>query len=217
MVLSLFRDAPGWARFHTHVRWRLFPFPTLLPYVPSRGLALDLGCGHGLFSFYLALEKPNLQIVGIDPDREKIGLARDIAARRGLPNLRFSVGMAEDVELPPCDVVSLVDVLYLIPYDAQERLLRAAAARLSPGGRLLLKDMSERPRWKAAWGVAQELLAVRVLHITHGSKFYFRREREWLELLGDLGLAARAIPLHSGYLHPHVLFVGERRAATDCI
>jgi 2-polyprenyl-3-methyl-5-hydroxy-6-metoxy-1,4-benzoquinol methylase len=211
-VLGLFRDAPLPARVHVQVRWRLFPFPSLLPFAPAAGTAVDLGCGHGLFPFCLATERPGLQVLGVDPDSAKIALARGIAERHGLSRLSFAAGLAEEAALPPCDLVSLIDVLYLVPYEAQERLLRTAAACLRPGGRLLVKEMRERPRWKAGWNRAQELIAVRLLHLSHGRRFYFRPQAEWQALLGGLGLAVQTSPLDEGYLHPHVLFVAARPA-----
>jgi len=51
---------------------------------------------------------------------------------------------------------------------------------------------------------------VRVLHLSQGHTFYFRTEAQWLALLSSLGLRAHAVPLDAGYLHPHVLFIGEK-------
>lgn len=209
MVTALYRSAPAWTRFHVGVRWRLFPFPALLPYAPTTGLAVDLGCGHGLLPFFLASERPALRLLASDPDGDKIGLAQEVARQNRIHNVQFVTALAQDTEYPACDWISLIDVLYLVPYEVQEALLRRAVARLRPGGRLMIKEMSERPRWKAAWGQAQELVAVRVLHLSQGHSFYFRSEADWLALLSGLGLRTSVLPLDAGYLHPHVLFIGE--------
>jgi hypothetical protein len=76
---------------------------------------------------------------------------------------------------------------------------------------LLLKEMSERPRWKYTWNWLEEWLAVRLLRITLGASFYFRPQSGWEALLSGLGLAVQTFRLDKGYLHPHVLFVGEKR------
>lgn len=210
MVTALFDKTPAWTRFHVNVRWRLFPFPALLPYAPPTGLAVDLGCGHGLLPFLLSTERPALRVLGSDPDADKIALAQQVAQRHHVHNVDFTCGLAQDVDIPACDWISLVDMLYLVPYPTQEDLLRRAAERLRPGGRLLIKEMSERSTWKTAWTRAQELLAVRVLHLSYGHSFYFRPEADWLSLLSSLGLRAHAVPLDAGYVHPHVLFIGEK-------
>ena len=209
-ALSRFRDAPLLHRLHVAVRLRLFPFPALLRLAPPSGRAVDLGCGHGLFSLMLSQARPGLQVLGIDPDAGKIARAR--AAAGEAANLRFEVGRAEDVPPLGCDLVCLVDVLYLLPPAQQESVLAAAAAGLRPGGRLLVKEMSERPRWKFLWNRAQETLSVRVLRVTHGRSFHFRSEAGWRRLLEGLGLRVRTERLDRGYLHPHLLIEGIRGA-----
>lgn len=209
-VLSYYAGAPRPARLHVAGRWRLFPFPALLPYLPAPGHWLDLGCGYGLLSFYLASRFPQAHITGVDPDQEKIALACHLAQVNGLTNLQFQAGLAQDHSIPECNLVTLVDVLYLIPREQQEQILAAAAAQLEPGGHLLLKEMREGPAWKYAWNWLEEWLAVRLLGITYGRQFYFRTQAEWEGLLCDLGLQVQTVRLDHGYIHPHVLFIGEK-------
>ena len=89
-----------------------FPFPALLPYAPATGLAVDLGCGHGLLPFFLATERPALRLLGSDPDGQKIGLAQRVAQRHHIHNVEFVTALAQDTEYPECDWISLVDVLW---------------------------------------------------------------------------------------------------------
>jgi hypothetical protein len=53
-------------------------------------------------------------------------------------------------------------------------------------------------------------MATRILKMTYGKGLYFRPEDEWIDLLDSLGLNVRVVRLHKGYLHPHILFVGEK-------
>jgi ubiquinone/menaquinone biosynthesis C-methylase UbiE len=49
---------------------------------------LDLGCGGGEVTFEIArLTGPDGAVVGIDMDEVKLGLAREAAGERGLPNV----------------------------------------------------------------------------------------------------------------------------------
>ncbi len=189
----------------------LFPFPALARHIPSSGAFLDVGCGYGVWSLYLAQQFPNAKIYGIDPDGEKIEVARLAAREAGLGNIQFEVGTAQAPPQRPFALVSVIDVLYLIPYPEQERFLSGVTSCLLPGGRLLLKEMSERPRWKYAWNWLEEWLAVRLLGITLGASFYFRPQAGWEALLSGLGLAVHTIRLDRGYVHPHILFVGEKQ------
>ena len=74
---------------------------------------LDVGCGHGLFGNLLALESAERQVVGVDPMDSKIAVAQRVAAP--LPNARYAVGSAADVTDGPYDVITILDVLYLLP------------------------------------------------------------------------------------------------------
>ncbi len=209
-ILSLYKSTPWQVQAHVKGRWRLLPFERLVEYVPTSGTLVDLGCGHGVWILYLARHFPELNLLGIDPDRDKISVAQSIVVGKHIPNTRFVVNAAESIRIPECDLVSIIDVMYLIPYDAQQRVLEHVVNALRPSGRLLLKEMGENPRWKYAWNWIEEWLAVRLLNITLGARFYFRTLREWEILLRKLGLRVETVKIDQGYLHPHVLLIGEK-------
>lgn len=209
-VLALYQSTPTQVQLHVKGRWRLFPFERLIGYVPSSGTLVDLGCGHGVWIFYLARHFHALSLLGVDPDRAKIEIAQSIVTEQQIPNARFMVNDAEGIRLPECDLVSIIDVMYLIPYEAQRRVLEHVVDALRPSGKLLLKEMGEMPRWKYVWNWTEEWLAVRLLNITMGARFYFRTTRGWEALLRELGLKVQTVRIDQGYLHPHVLLIGEK-------
>lgn len=190
------------------IRWRLCPFRAIAAYVPIQGTIIDLGCGHGLFTQKLARETPRRNVIGIDVDARKIALAQRLTTT--LPNLRFLIGDLMVIDVAPAQAVTIIDALYLVPYDAQERLLAACALRLAPGGVILLKEMADQPRWKVGLNWLEETLAVRVLRLTLGNKFYFRSCADWQALFQKLGYVVETIPLDRGYYHPHVLFLAKK-------
>ena len=197
-------------RLHMMVRWRVCPLPAIASCVPGSGVIVDLGCGHGLFSQLLARAAPDRRVIGIDLDVHKIALAKTLQ----LPNLEFIAGDVAVVDVPPAQAVTILDVFYLVPYAVQERLLEACAAKLAPGGVIVLKEMAERPRWKVWLNWLEETLAVRVLRITESdgyNQFYFRPRAEWQAVFARLGFTVEAIPLDRGYYHPHVVFVARKR------
>jgi hypothetical protein len=57
-------------------------------------------------------------------------------------------------------------VFYLVPYTVQEHLIAVCAQKLEAGGVIVLKEMSEVPRWKLRLAIWEEKLAVNVLRIT---------------------------------------------------
>jgi ubiquinone/menaquinone biosynthesis C-methylase UbiE len=200
------------ARLHLSIRRRMFGFDALLQHAPHTGTLIDLGCGHGWFAGMLAQARPGCQVIGFDPDEARVDEAREMAIARGLGNLRFEVGTAERVSLPPAAMVSVIDVLYLLSPADQESVVATAARALEPGGQLLVKEMGSRPRWKHTWNRLQETLAVRVLRLTASERrrFHFRDEQEWAALMQTAGLRVDIERLDAGYLHPHVLVRGTR-------
>jgi SAM-dependent methyltransferase len=209
-ALRSYRRAPLGDRLHVLVRWLTCPFPPIVEVLPTSGRVLEVGCGHGLFSGYLAQRSPELQVHGVDIDPDKIAVAAAAEAPDG-GRLRFAVGDSGSVPEGPWDGVVLVDVLYLLDEAAQRALLESCAAVLAPGGVLVVKDMATRPRWKARWNATQEALSVRILKITAGSpEFAFVDPDErarWLRLAGLQDVRARR--LDRGRVHPHHLLVGR--------
>jgi 2-polyprenyl-3-methyl-5-hydroxy-6-metoxy-1,4-benzoquinol methylase len=209
-ALRAYRHAPPGDRLHVLVRWLSCPFPPIADALPTTGRVLEVGCGHGLFSGYLARRSPGLRVHGVDIDAGKIAVAA-AAERPDGDRLSFAVGESGSVPAGPWDAVVLVDVLYLLDEAGQRALLEACAAVLAPGGALVVKDMATRPRWKARWNAAQEALSVRVLQITAGSReFAFVDPDERARWLVAAGLReVRARRLDRGRIHPHHLLAGR--------
>jgi SAM-dependent methyltransferase len=206
----LFRGAPLKVRAHARLRALMFPFEVLLPHLPDRGTIVYLGCGHGVLTMLAARARPKAQLVGCDVDEGRIALARRMSDDAGLPNVHFEIAGAEEAPLDGAQAIACVDVMYLLSESAQEKLVARAAQALVPGGRLLLKEMGTPPRWKAAWNLAQETIAVKVVGWTIGEGFFFRDGEGFAALMRAHGLAPRIERLDAGYPHPHVLVRGDK-------
>ena len=209
VLADLFRDAPLRDRTHIRLRWSSCPFPEVAAAVPERGRILEIGCGHGLFSAYLAAGSPQRDVVGIDIDERKIALA-ELAIRRGA---KMRVQRVEPGALPDgtWDAAVIVDVLYLLPEDDQRRMISLAARALAEGGRLIVKETALRPAWKFRLTQLQELLMVKITRITAGQDIAFVGSEAIAGWMRAEGLSVSERPLEAGSLHPHVLIVGDRR------
>jgi len=210
-VLSLFQGAPLQVRAHVAVRWASCPFPAVAAQLPASGRILEVGCGHGLLSLYLALASPEREVVGIDVDEEKLAAARVAAAGAGLA-ATFDVVAGAALPEGPWAGIAIVDVLYLLAADDQRALLRSCAGALAPGGVLAVKEMALAPRWKARWNSVQETAAVKILGITEGEELTFLAPADMAAAMAAGGLTVRDRPVHRGYPHPHHLLVGHQPA-----
>ena len=74
-ALRAYRTAPLGDRLHVLVRWFELPVPPVVEELPDAGRVLEVGCGHGLFSRYLAERSPGLHVHGVDIDADKIAVA----------------------------------------------------------------------------------------------------------------------------------------------
>jgi 2-polyprenyl-3-methyl-5-hydroxy-6-metoxy-1,4-benzoquinol methylase len=215
-AVELFASAPRGTRLHTRLRWWWCPFPVLESSVPSAGDVLEVGCGHGLLSLYLALGSPRRHVVGVDIDSAKIAEAKEAAGRLrpGEANVTFQAVDAGYVPEGAWDAVVVADVLYLLPEPDQHALLTAAANALRPNGVLVVKEMGLTPRWKLTWNRAQETLATRVFRVTDsvGRGLTFVEPERMASWLTDVGLEVSHRAVDRGYPWPHHL-IEARRAA----
>jgi 2-polyprenyl-6-hydroxyphenyl methylase/3-demethylubiquinone-9 3-methyltransferase len=206
-----YKKAPLRDRVHVAARLALCPFRRLAAQVPSRGLIVDLGCGHGHLAHALAMESPRRRVVGIDLSPHKLSIASAVGTSQRVQFLQGSA-LANPI-VGPCQAILLVDVLYLLRAAQQEQVLRDCYDRLAPGGTLLIKTTDDRPAWKAGVSRFEEWLAVRVLRITHCETdfFAFRPLTEWAALCERIGFETEIVRLDQGYVHPHGAVVGVRR------
>lgn len=213
-ALELYSHQSRGARAHTLVRWYSCPFAPVAAALPTRATILEIGCGHGLFSAYAALAQPDRLMVGTDIDAAKIAHAQ--AALAPISD-RVTAVVAPDGEVPDSDApggqwdaIVIVDMLYLLPEPGQRALLASAAAKIRPGGRLVVKEMSTSPRWKARWNRLQEWLSVRVLRITAGGTMVFVDPAVMAGWLREDGLEVEVRRLDGGRLHPHAMLIATR-------
>jgi SAM-dependent methyltransferase len=106
--------------------------------VPGHGIAIDLGAGFGMHA--IALARGGYEVVAIDTSAllldELKADSSDLAIRAVQADLR---DFRRHVDVPVSLIVCLGDTLTHLATAADvERLCRAAAAALEPGGRLVL-------------------------------------------------------------------------------
>jgi len=201
-VISQYRELSLRESGYLSVRWLVCPFDRVLPLVPERGSLLDVGCGSALWLTYLAQERPALELHGVEPDARKLALAsRSSAAGR----MQVRQGYVEEIPTATFDVVTILDVLCLVPDEAKTAMIGASFRALRPGGTIVLKDADTRPWWKYAPTVLEELVAVHVLRMTVGRPHF--RPLEWLarELASAGFRDVQTSRIDRGYMHTHVV------------
>ncbi|HET7250150.1 MAG TPA: methyltransferase domain-containing protein [Gemmatimonadales bacterium] len=112
----------------------------LMPHLRPGMTILDCGCGPGSITIGLAEAVAPGDVVGVDVEPRQLDSARQLAAERGVPNLRFE--SASIYELPFADASFDVAVAHFVIEHVSDplRALREMRRVLKPGGIAAVKD-----------------------------------------------------------------------------
>lgn len=207
---ELFHSTHPRFRHYARAKYRLDPcYRALCARIPDGATVVDLGCGLGMLPIALALSGRGRRIVGVDWDAAKLEAGRTAAA--GLSQVTLTRADAREFALPPCDAVTLVDVLHYYDAPVQTALLAKAAAALRPGGQIFVRETDPARGGGARLTRFFERLMVR-LGWNRGPGV---RYRPLAELRGDLerlGFRVEHVEL-AGATHPgNVLFCAQKES-----
>ena len=175
----------------------------------SGGTLLDVGCGQGLTLALLAEARravdagtwpagspapPRFErMAGIETRRRVASIAR--AALEG--DAEIIEGDARTLSIEPASAVLLFDVLHLMRPEEQEALLTETAARLKPGGVVLVREADASAGWRStAVRLGNRLKAIALR--TRQSSFHARTEAEWRECFAQRGFRTDVRPMGGG-------------------
>jgi len=209
----LYRAAPRRMAGYAAFKYRLDPvYRRVGALVPEDSLTVDVGTGLGMLPVLLALLGGGRRALGLDWDSAKLAAGR--AAAAGIEAVELREGDARGLPLPPCDVVTLIDVLHYHAELEQRALLAAAAAALRPGGLLLVREGDGGRGGGARFTRGLEALAVRTGWNRGAGGNRFRPVGELVAELSGLGLTVEVEEL-AGALHPGNVLIVARKGGGD--
>jgi SAM-dependent methyltransferase len=185
---------------------------------------VDIGCGQGLFVSLLSAMSAMQSRAGewplgwptIPAGARYVGIElmpKDVARAQASvghlqPEPRFVCADMCTAELPPTDLVVILDVLHYVDLEAQESVLRRVRNALQPGGRLLLRigDADSRRGFAISQWVDRTVTRIRGHRV---SPTWGRPLREWMDLLQGLGFTVQSIPMSEGTPFANVLLVAD--------
>jgi SAM-dependent methyltransferase len=182
-TVARFADAPPSVRHY--VRTKLWTDPALatIAALPGPfGRVVDAGCGYGQIGLALLELGRAEDVTGFDEDAERIAVANRAAEGRA----HFEVKSLANVDFPEADTILFVDSLHYLPIDEQNRVLSRAVHALTPGGRLVVRDVDAGGSVRAAFTA----IAERIAAVARGRKieFGFRPTTDLVAMLSRLGL-----------------------------
>lgn len=183
-----YQRAPINDRYYVTCKMSIDPVFRLLSELPgSFDSVLDLGCGRGQLALLLLELGRATSVLGIDSDARKVEIAVTAATQGREVTAEFRAGDLGQVSLPRADTILIVDVLHYLPLAEQDALLRAAAAALTPGGRLLVRELNAKPGARSFFTRFTEWWA-RKTGVNHGRATHYRSASELTSVLEDAGL-----------------------------
>jgi len=200
-------------RHRRYVRGKLKWDPMFEAAVPLFALSarplLDIGCGLGLLGQYLRERGARARYFGVDLDGAKIEEARAAAISGGL-DIEFATVDASS--LPPFGGdVALIDVLHYLPQSQQREVLANAAARVAPGGVLVIRNVLRDESWRYRITVAEEKI-IAVFGWMRFATGHFPRREDIEAPLAALGFDVRVEPLWGRTPFNSYLIVARRAA-----
>lgn len=205
-LLELYKDAPYAYKIYNIVRYNICPFFEIEKHIPSEGGILDCGCGHGLFTNFLAMKSNKRYVIGMDTNKKKIKAA--LSSLRGRKNVEFrSGGLEEALFIKDVKCFLLMDVLYFIPLAQKKELLMKFYKMLPNGAALVIKTVQKTPRWKYLWTLFHVTIVDNLFHRGFEGNTYFLKKEEYLDLLKEIGFTVDFKDLSKGYPYPHCLYI----------
>jgi demethylmenaquinone methyltransferase / 2-methoxy-6-polyprenyl-1,4-benzoquinol methylase len=117
--------------------WKL----RILDKIPAGSTCImDQACGTGILSIKIARRFPHARVIGVDMTEEYLDVARKKAETRGVRNVQFLLGRAEDVD--PGQPVDCITSSYLAKYADLELLVHGSRRMLKDGGTLIMHDFT---------------------------------------------------------------------------
>lgn len=210
ILYSLYKKTDVTTQLFVAIRLITAPFLSLELYVPKRGMILDLGCGHGLFSFIAAITSLQRKIVGIDPDISKLNAINSIHNYKTRVTFNTKT-LQELVKIKKkFQAIVIIDVVYLLPKEELVNTLLLCQKLLTKKGKIVLKT-SQMEKGLGHWlAFLQEKIMVQALRRTKSSStgLYFRTLDEYRSLFTASGLEVQVESrLKTIFFHPHYLFV----------
>ena len=211
-IMNLYRSAKLKDRLIILARFLFSVHPimdVLEKYIPKSGLIIDLGCGYGIISHLLSLSHPERKIIGFDVSHIRIETARKTES----DNIQFQLADIKKAQIPTCDAVIIIDILYLIPYQDQERVLLKCFEGLNQDGVMIIKDTNKSTSWKFRYTYIEERIKTKLGiygREVREKSLHYRSSEDFSALLKRIGFDLLVIKKkHSFY--PGIFYICRRK------
>ena len=179
------------------------PFDEILGYLPEGVASFDIGCGTGYLLARIAATKRPTGLGGIEISERLIRFSED-RIRQVSPSVPLRLAVYDGSTLPESisdfDYLWMVDVLHHIPPANQALALKAIAAKMKSGARLVFKDIDAGRPWLCLANKFHDLLS-------SGEIGHERSRSDAASMLRDAGLEITMEGVRRMWVYPHYWYV----------
>jgi ubiquinone/menaquinone biosynthesis C-methylase UbiE len=140
-----------WAR--VAARWYYAPIARkIASCISSLGdepVLVDLGTGPGILALQVHRILPHAKIIGVDPSREMLNIARINASESGMENFDARLGRAEEIPIETDSIDLVFSQFSFHEWQDQAKGLEEVFRILRPGGWFVLRDFNG--GWFSGW------------------------------------------------------------------
>lgn len=148
--------------------------------LPSSGIIVDIGCGIGSLSIFLAASSKKRSVIGWDIDKMRVEAAKKNTQK--MLNIKFETKNALDISIVKgISGIVASDVFHHINFVHQEELIKKISKTLNKTGVLVVKEVDKDQKIRALFS----LLWDRVFYPNDIS--YFRTKDDWIALFKKNG------------------------------
>lgn len=205
-TLNEYKDGV-FGEFFSFIRVWDAPFEEINKIVPRRGNIIDLGCGEGILTNYLAISSVARKLIGIEIDKKRLKMAN-----KNISNVSFKFGDITKVKIQKSDAIILSHVLHHLPsFELQVLVLKNCYQVLKDDGKLIIVEVSPKFSFKYFITLITDHFLVPILFENRlYSPIYFRKKTDWETLLKELGFTVDSKIVEKGKPFSHVLFIATK-------
>jgi len=211
LLMRLYAGSPLAEKLKIYARI-IFNFPKiwkhLEKYIPDSGTIFDYGCGYGIFSNYIKLKNPKLNVIGFDISKTRIDEAKRSAKLTGVKFVeQFSYSELDNLKL-----LLLIDVLLFLPLDEKFSLLRKFYPLLENSGVVFIKDTFKSNSFRFRYTKFEENLKLKLGVYGKGVKpeLHYSSVDEFSRILTDAGFKIIEIIPENHLVYPGIFITARK-------
>lgn len=185
------------------LRLSILPFWKIDNILPKKGTIMDIGCGAGIMSNYLAISSSERKILGVDLSKSRILSAKKSINKR--KNIQFKLGDVTKMMIEKCDNYLMVDVLHHIPFHEQQKLLLLISKKLKRNSLLIIKEVDQSNRLPFLFGHLWEKI------LYPKEKINVRTKKEWIKIFTKLNLRCNILSGSPFFPDSTLIFVCHKK------